>query len=273
MQFSKTEKKPVFTIITVCYNSEKTIERTIRSVLNQTFRDYEYWIIDGGSTDDTLNIISSYIDKFENRLYVISEPDTGIYNAMNKGIRLAKGKIIGLVNSDDWLDSQALSFISESAANHMLTKRIYCGWVRFHYENGKVSILRTNKKRHEQCLKNIDIGVRHPATFVGREVYNKIGGFDEQFKVMADADFIIRCAKSGISFVFLNKILANMSDGGISNNVWNNINVFRSEIKKLCLKHVKQKNKYYWAVTKKFIRLYLKIMMPRCILRLYRRIC
>lgn len=273
MQSAKIEKRPIFTIITVCYNSGQTIERTVRSVLCQTFKDYEYWIIDGGSTDGTLDIIISYKEKFEGRLFVISEPDTGIYNAMNKGVRFAKGEIIGLVNSDDWLESHALSSIAESFTDsEEIAKRIYCGWVRFHYEDGKVNVLKTDEKRHERCHRNIEMGVRHPATFVGRAVYDKIGAFDENFKVMADADFIFRCTEAGIPFVFVNKVFANMSDGGISNNVWENIGIFRSEIKSLCRKHIKTKSEYYWVIAKKLTRLYLKSIIPRSILCLYRSI-
>ena len=93
-----------FSIITICYNSERTIERTIKSVLAQTFRDYEYIIVDGGSNDSTLDIVRRYEPLFEGRLNWKSEPDKGIYNAMNKGIERSRGNIIGIVNSDDWLE-------------------------------------------------------------------------------------------------------------------------------------------------------------------------
>ena len=104
-----------FSIITVCFNSEKTIERTIRSVLNQTFSDYEYIIVDGASKDDTMKIVKSYEDKFDGRLHYISEPDKGIYDAMNKGIRLAQGEIIGIVNSDDWLEDDSLMNVQQAS--------------------------------------------------------------------------------------------------------------------------------------------------------------
>ena len=91
-------------IITVCYNSEKTIERTIKSVLNQTYQDYEYIIVDGASTDKTLDIIKRYEPEFEGKMRWISEQDNGIYYAMNKGIGMAKGKLIGMINIDDYYD-------------------------------------------------------------------------------------------------------------------------------------------------------------------------
>ena len=106
-----------FTIITPCFNSEKTIEKTLQSVLNQTYQNFEYIIIDGGSTDDTLSIIESYKEKFAEKLTVVSEKDNGIYDAMNKGIQLAKGELVGIVNSDDFYETDALENIVNEYQN------------------------------------------------------------------------------------------------------------------------------------------------------------
>ena len=100
--------QPQFSIITICYNSSATIERTIKSVLAQTFTDYEYIIVDGGSKDSTLDIVKKYEPLFDGRMKWKSEPDKGIYDAMNKGISRSSGTIIGIVNSDDWLEADAL---------------------------------------------------------------------------------------------------------------------------------------------------------------------
>ena len=97
------KKQPFFTIVTVCWNSDKTISRTIESVLEQDFKDYEYVIVDGGSTDNTIDIIKAYEPRFEGKLKYKSEPDKGIYDAFNKGIERATGKYIWLVNSDDYI--------------------------------------------------------------------------------------------------------------------------------------------------------------------------
>ena len=120
-------------IITVCYNSEKTIERTIKSVLNQTYQDYEYIIVDGASTDKTLDIIKRYEPEFEGKMRWISEQDNGIYYAMNKGIGMAKGKLIGMINSDDYYEINALADMVEaqgteeyySASDHDFMLRMY----------------------------------------------------------------------------------------------------------------------------------------------------
>ena len=98
----------MFSIITPCYNSEKTIERTLQSVQSQTYQNYEYIIIDGGSVDGTLSIVEAYKSKFNGKMRVISEKDDGIYDAMNKGIRMAQGKLLGIVNSDDFYENTCL---------------------------------------------------------------------------------------------------------------------------------------------------------------------
>ena len=106
--------KPKFSIITICYNSSATIERSMKSVLAQTFTDYEYIIVDGGSKDSTLDIVKKYEPLFEGRMKWKSEPDKGIYDAMNKGIERSSGTIIGIVNSDDWLEADALETVYAS---------------------------------------------------------------------------------------------------------------------------------------------------------------
>lgn len=104
----------LFSIITVCFNSEKTIERTIKSVLGQKFKDFEYLIIDGDSKDRTMEIVRQYEPLFEGKMKWISEQDHGIYDAMNKGIEMASGELIGIVNSDDYYEQDALEQIAKA---------------------------------------------------------------------------------------------------------------------------------------------------------------
>ena len=108
---NEKNQHPLFSIVTVCFNSGRTIRRTIESVLAQNCEDYEYIIIDGKSSDDTMSIVESYESAFKGKLSFVSEPDKGIYDAFNKGVSRAKGDFIWIVNSDDYIESDALEFL------------------------------------------------------------------------------------------------------------------------------------------------------------------
>lgn len=194
-------------IITVCLNSEDTIERTIKSVINQSYKDIEYIIVDGKSTDKTLSIINRYKDKVSK---IVSEHDNGIYDAMNKGIQLSTGEIIGILNSDDWYETDAIHAIVDLFEN--TESEIIHGDIRFIYPDG------TSKDTQMDDINKLwyEMVVRHPATFVKREVYEQIGLFDCSYKIAADYEFILRCYSSGIRFFYTNKILSNFSLTGIS---------------------------------------------------------
>lgn len=213
---------PLFSIITISFNSEKTIERTIQSVLAQTYKDFEYLIVDGGSKDKTLDIVKQYEPLFEGRLKWKSEPDSGIYNAMNKGVIRSSGKIIGIVNSDDWLEPDALRIVYDTIINEKLDLNkplLITGWIRYHYSDGLTQVMKANRHRYEYYAKRLRMGINHPATFVSRETYNEIGLFDENYKLFADADFIVRCYRANINTFFIDETLSNMSDGGASSRV------------------------------------------------------
>lgn len=195
-------------IITVCFNAELTIEQTIRSVIEQSYQNIEYIIIDGKSSDHTLDIIAKYADKISK---VISEPDKGIYDAMNKGIRNATGDIIGILNSDDWYEKDVIKRVVEAFEKN--NSQIVHGDVRFIYGDGSSENTVTdsmNKLWYEMV-------VRHPATFVRREVYQKEGVFDDTFRVAGDYEFILRCYANNVKFYYLNTILTNFRMTGISN--------------------------------------------------------
>ena len=194
-------------IITVCLNSEDTIERTINSVIRQTYEDIEYIIVDGKSTDKTLSIINRYKDKVSK---IVSEHDNGIYDAMNKGIQLSSGEIIGILNSDDWYETDAIHAIVDLFEN--TESEIIHGDIRLIYPDG------TSKDTQMDDLNKLwyEMAVRHPATFVKREVYERIGLFDCSYRIAADYEFILRCYSSSIRFFYINKILTNFSLTGIS---------------------------------------------------------
>lgn len=204
----------LFSIITVCYNSEKTIADTIESVLNQTYDNYEYIIVDGKSTDRTLAIIRSYEKEFNGRLRVISEPDKGIYDAMNKGIRMAKGDVIGIINSDDWYEKDTLSMVRECYKAYPYT--IYYGIMRtVDHENGKE--IRCTIYNPEYIS---DAMINHPSTFVHRKVYEQYGMFDCEYKMSADYDFMIKMVRNPeVQFVSIYKILSNFRNNGVSSGI------------------------------------------------------
>ena len=160
-----TKVNPYFSIITVCYNSEKTIERTISSLRNQTFRNFEYIIIDGGSTDSTLEIIKKNQDVVS---VLVSEKDEGIYDAMNKGINLASGEMVGIINSDDWYEPNAVELVVNAYVDNP-DKRIFHG-DRFDILEDET---RKVRKFHPSRFKFVYYGMtyHHPSMFVHRNIY------------------------------------------------------------------------------------------------------
>ena len=257
-----------FSIITISYNSEKTIERTILSVLNQTYKNYEYIIVDGLSKDNTIDIVKSYEPRFEGRMRWISEPDNGIYNAMNKGIKMAKGDIIGIVNSDDWLEADTLDVLSNVIReNPDNINKILTGDMMFHYADGTKLLISTSYQKYESLSKQLRMGLNHPATFDPKSIYNTIGLFDERFKLYADADFIIRCYESKVDVLFINKVLSNMLDGGASNK----LSKLMIEDSLLNIKiHSKTQIERIWRIIRYYCILTTKYMVPDTLLKKYR---
>lgn len=255
-----------FSIITISFNSEKTIERTIKSVLTQTYSNFEYIIVDGASKDGTLDIVKKYEPLFEGRMKWKSEPDEGIYNAMNKGVRMASGEIIGIVNSDDWLEPDALDIVKNVfTKNESNTKALYCGGIYYHRMDGTVKCWRANLKSfNRQAFLYIMSGIRHPSTFVPRQVYERIGLFNDQMKLSADQDFVLRCYYGGVRFVEIPEVLSNMSEGGLSTEGSERARRLSTEDRKLMLHNFNKRGlEYYWlfytwklrGLVKKLVRL------------------
>lgn len=199
-----------FSIITVAYNSELSIKQTIESVLNQTYTNFEYIIVDGCSKDQTVEIIRTYAEKDE-RIRFITEPDDGIYDAMNKGIRIATGDVIGLLNSDDFYEPDALEKIS-----------IYIPYTQQYVVYGMVRMLKDDKEtmvtiiNHENLPENM---IMHPACFVSAEVYRKYL-YDTKYRSAADYDLFLKLYHDkDISFVPVYEIIANFRLGGMSSSV------------------------------------------------------
>lgn len=259
-------------IITICYNTEKTIERTIKSVLSQTFQEIEYVLVDGGSKDGTIEIVKKYEPLFEGRMKWKSEPDTGIYNAMNKGIERCTGELIGIVNSDDWLEPEAVSHICALAENTVNFKDcIFCGSLMFHYSDGSMQLMEADEERFLKGMPkgSLNHGAYHPSMFVGRNVYNLIGVFDEKYRVKADFDFIERCYTGGVKFYFTKAVINNMSDGGASNRL--NLKRRISDIKYSCEKKGYNSFRTHREIVKYILKLFMKSLIPDSWMKSYRK--
>lgn len=226
-------------VITVSYNSSKTIEETIKSVLNQTYKDFEYIIIDGGSTDGTLDIIKRYESFFKGKLKWISEKDKGIYDAMNKGINMANGDIISLLNSDDiFFDNKVLENVLnvfiKSGADVVFSDVWY-------FNNDPSKIIRKWQGKPGKIFLGWIPG--HPGVFVKKSVYESEGKYDINFQIAADYDFLLRIFKdNNISKVYYPNCTVLMRLGGTSTGNFKNILKGNKEVI-LALK--KNKIKFY----------------------------
>lgn len=204
---------PLISIITVCFNSAKTIRQTIESVLNQTYTNIEYIIIDGKSTDNTVAIIQEYAPQFAAKGIAyrwIAEPDNGIYDAMNKGIKLATGEWIGIINSDDWYELDACSKVVDYAVRS--NPDILYGITLMHKENHAVFV---KQFMHSEWSK-FNSTAMHPSIFIKHSAYATFGLYDTSFKLAADVDLTIRLTQLTNKIEFIPAVLSNYRIGGLS---------------------------------------------------------
>lgn len=202
-------------IITASYNSAKTIEDTIKSVLGQTYQDIEYIVVDGTSKDGTLDIVKKYQASHEIKL--LSEPDNGLYEAMNKGIALATGDVIGILNSDDFYKNNEVIQKIVTAFNESGADAVYAD-LEFVDEIDTKKVVRTwiAGEYQEQKLNNGWI-IPHPTFFVKKDIYNKYGLFNPEFKIAADYELLLRLLKfHKIKLRYIKGIIVSMRNGGVS---------------------------------------------------------
>lgn len=209
---NKMNRNPKVTIITPCLNSGDTIRQTIESVLNQTYPDIEYIIIDGKSTDRTIDTIREYLPLFHGRLRYISEPDSGIYDAMNKGIRMSAGSLIGIINSDDFYSHNAV----ENMVSHMTDDpyQVIYGYCRLMNGDRITGIAR---ERHEDLKNGM---IPHPTCFVTRKVFQDFGLYLKSLRIASDYEFMIRLYDSKkVTFTQVKEVVANFRTGGACCNL------------------------------------------------------
>jgi len=199
---------PTLSLVTVCRNSSATIKKTIESVLAQKDAGVEYLVVDGLSTDGTQEIVRSYrgIDRF------ISEPDGGIADAFNKGIRMASGEIIGLINSDDQLCPAALATVRRYFADSPETDVLHGDVLLV---EGERVIKRLQPPRRWWYPWRLVL-FNHPATFVRRRVYEERGLFDTRYRIAMDVEIFLRWLANGVKVRYLPQVLVHMQAGGVS---------------------------------------------------------
>lgn len=207
--------KPLISIITVCYNAEGTIKDTIESVLNQTYDNLELIVIDGKSTDSTMNIVDAYRKKLQAKkivFHVVSEPDNGIYDAMNKGIDFANGEWINFMNAGD---------------NFFSTETIEKVWNRKYFNlnsaiiiGDKETVYPSKKKIFKAGkINDLNKGAQfcHQSVFIPTQLH-KENKYNTDIKIVADFDFFFRMYKLNVSFIHCNEIISSISFGGVSDN-------------------------------------------------------
>lgn len=222
-----------FTVVTVALNAENVIKKTIESVLHQTLAPYEYIIIDGGSTDNTLKIINLYDDLFKKRniIYkIISEKDNGIYDAMNKGITNSKGDFTSFLNAGDWYEKNALENIN-SHYNKEWFDLTYGG---LHYIKPNGTIIDKMSR-----LDSFPVSSRHwnhPSMFLKTKIYKKYY-FDTSFKAYADFDLYLKLRRKKVKIRVIDKVITNFVADGVSTNTNFNKVLSRAREKYLAYTH------------------------------------
>jgi glycosyltransferase involved in cell wall biosynthesis len=225
-------------VITVCFNSEKTIEKTILSIINQNFKNIEYIVVDGGSTDNTIKIINKY-SKFVSKL--ISEKDRGIYEAINKGIKSASGDVISILHSDDfYFDNSILNKVVDFFSKNLNLKCLIGTTIMKSKFNDNI-VRKYSPINFKIWKMYLGISPPHPSMFLKKDIYKKFGLYNENYKIAGDFEFYLR-------ILFKNKVLFHKTDetftvmqyGGVSTNSIKSNLISSKEI----LKSFKENNIY-----------------------------
>jgi glycosyltransferase involved in cell wall biosynthesis len=247
-------KKPIISIVTICYNSAATIEETMQSVIGQGYPLLDYVIIDGGSTDGTLAIVERYKDKLG---YFCSEPDNGISDAFNKGIKNAKGDVICMINSDDILLPGALEAV---AAHYEEGVDIYrCNVI---IRNKETDFVGRDIPSMKFPLMPFFVNVDHQGTFVSAAAHKKWGYYDTNFRYMMDHDFLARCYQGGAKFKYVPVDAAEFRLGGVS--------VATIRQKRYDLEHIVLNNGGGWLLAKFcYFYFYTFDLVKRCVIKLF----
>jgi glycosyltransferase involved in cell wall biosynthesis len=217
MYFSKVHDLKI-SVITVSYNAQGTIEQCVQSVITQDYHNIEYIIIDGNSADGTVSIL----EKYKKHIHVfVSEPDKGIYDAMNKGIALATGDIIGILNADDFFaDSHTLTVVSDAFKNN--TPDIVYGDLDYIKTDGS-TFRKWRSGQYKKGMFNLGWMPPHPTFYCRKEVFDKLGNYSLEYGTASDYELMLRFIHlNQLPVYYIARVLVKMSTGGVSNSNINN---------------------------------------------------
>lgn len=206
-------------IITAAFNSGATLRDTMESVLSQSYSDFEHIIVDGASKDNSLDIVREFEPRYEGRLKWISKPDNGIYDAMNKGIALASGDIIGILNSDDFFTGPEILSKVAAAFNDNGVDAVY-GDIHFVNDDDLSHCVRYySSRRFARWQMLFGVQPAHPSFYCRSSIYRKYGSFDTSFRVAADFEHLLRLIYiNHIKTCYINTDFVTMRTGGASTN-------------------------------------------------------
>lgn len=223
------------TIITVCFNGANTIEDTIRSVVSQTHSDVEYILMDGASTDGTLDVVERHRDKFTK---VLSEPDRGIYDAMNKGIALATGEVIGFINADDFYASSGVLAKVASTFADLAVDACYGDLCYVRQDDTSAMVRYWQSSVFHPGAFEVGWCPPHPTFFVRRKIYERCGMFDLTYKIAADVELMMRFLEvCQVRAKYIPEMLVRMRLGGTTNRSLSNIVKQNKEILRMLRHH------------------------------------
>ena len=223
------DNMPLVSVITVVFQGEEHLEQTIKSVVNQSYDNVEYIIIDGGSTDGTLDIIRKYEHAID---YWVSEPDEGLYDAMNKGIKHSTGEVIGIINSDDWYDERTIEVVAKALLAMPGASAFHGDLYRVEQRSG----ILFRKKPLSMKMPIKDMVLNHPTMFVKATCYRNLGGFNTLFSLAADFELIYRFVSEGMEFYYCKDIGTYMRSGGSSDRL--------STLMRRCVERYKIRKRY-----------------------------
>ncbi len=239
-------------VITAVFNRQQTIGRAIQSVQEQSYDDIEHVIIDGASTDGTLKVIEK--NRAENTM-IISEADNGIYDAINKGIRLSSGDVIGLMHSDDVYVSESVLSKVAKVFSDPLVDAVYGDVVFFRENEPEKHVRRYSSKRFSPAMLAWGLMPAHTSLFIRKRVFDRFGLYKTDYKIAADFEFVARIFSNGkLNAVYLPEVLVRMAIGGVSTGGLKNTLRLNQEVLRACRENkirtnmLKILSKYPWKI-------------------------